>query len=139
MKIRLKKLFGFRSGTPWKSGVAIVYYFVCISFFVIAMITPPLIPAQIRDTAVVKMSSIVLCAWMLTPAIFLSETKMRMKLPFFKDHLGLRSLVGLMITSVLFLYLFMMMEGLHTPAYKEAFEKYIYATFDQFVQAGTVN
>ena len=111
MKIRLKKLFGFRSGTPWKSGVAIVYYFVCISFFVIAMITPPLIPAQRWDTAVVKMSSIVLCAWMLTPAVFLSETKMRMKLPFFKDHLGLRSLVGLMITSVLFLYLFMMMEG----------------------------
>ncbi|MHC1785789.1 MAG: hypothetical protein AB9880_01825 [Christensenellales bacterium] len=139
MKTRLKKLFGFRSGTPWKSGAAVIYYLVCISFLVIAMATPPLIPAQGWDTAVVKLSSIVLFAWMLTPAIFLSETKMRMKLPFFKDHLGSRSLVGLMIVSVLFLYLFMMMEGLHTPAYKEAFEKYIYATFDQFVQAGTVS
>jgi len=137
MKTKLNKLLGFRSGTPWKSGIAVIYYFVCASFLVIAMITPPLIPAGIRDTFIVKLSSFVLFLWMLSPAIFLSDTPMRDKLPFFKDHQSMRSLVGMMIVFVFFLYLFMVVEGLHTPGFKEVFTEYINTTFDMFVEAGT--
>lgn len=132
-----KRLFGFRSGMLWRSGIALVYYFVCISFLVIAMSTPPLIPAETWDAIVVKLSSFVLFLWMLSPAIFLSDTPLREHLPFFKDHQGMRSLVGLMIVFVAFLYLFMLVEKLHSQAYEEVFREYINASFDMFVQAGT--
>ncbi|MEA4897207.1 hypothetical protein ACH6CV_09375 [Bacillota bacterium Meth-B3] len=136
MKITRKNIWGFRSGTPWKSGVALIYYLACAAFLVIAMTTPPLIPAGAWDAAVVKLSSFVLFVWMLSPAIFLSDTPMRGKLPFFKDRRAMRSLVGLMIVFVLFHYLFMAVEGLHTPEYKAAFTKYIGASFDRFIEAG---
>lgn len=136
MNPKWKKLWGFRSGTPWKTGVAVIYYLACIAYLVIAMLTPAPLPAGPRDAAVVKLSSVVLFLWMLSPAIFLSETPLRAKLPFFRDRRRMRSLVGLMIVFVLFQYLFILSEGLHTPAYKEAFTQYISTSFNAFVAAG---
>ena len=137
MNPRLKKLWGFRSGTPWKTGVAVVYYLACLAFLAIAMFTPAPLPAGLRDAAVVKLSSVVLFVWMLSPAIFLSDTPLRDKLPFFRDRRRMRSLVGLMIVFVLFQYLFILSEGLHTPAYREAFTQYIGAAYNTFVAAGS--
>lgn len=125
MKKRLRKCLGFRSGIPWKMTVAAVYYSACIAFLIIAMVTPPLVPAGGWDAFIVKVSSLVLFLWMLSPAIFLSDTPVRDKLPFLKDHIRIRSLVGMMIVFVFFQYLFMIVEGLHSPEYREAFEKYI--------------
>lgn len=137
MKDRLKKVLGFRSGTPWKSTVAVVYYLLCAAYLVIAITTPPLIPADTRDTIIVKLSSFVLFLWMLSPAIFLSNTPLREKLPFFKEHQLLKSVVGLMIVFVLFQYLFMAVEKLHSDEYSETFTQYITESFDTFVEAGT--
>lgn len=137
MKDRLKKVLGFRSGTPWKSTVAVVYYLLCAAYLVIAVITPPVVPADGRDTAIVKLSSFVLFLWMLSPAIFLSNTPLREKLPFFRDHQFMKSLVGLMIVFVLFQYLFMTVEGFHSEEYSKVFSEYISESFDEFVEAGT--
>lgn len=136
MESKLRKVMGFRSAVPWKSGIALIYYLLCFSFFCIAAVTPPLIPAGARDSAVFKLSSLVLLVWMLSPSLFLSETKLRSRLPFFKDRQGLRSLAGLMIVSLIFLYLFMTVEALHTPLYKAEFTQFINTSFEMFVQAG---
>lgn len=125
MKKTLKKCLGFRSGVPWKMVVATAYYLACFAFLLIAMITPPLVPANGWDALIVKVSSIVLFLWMLSPAIFLSDTPLRAKLPFLKEHIRMRSLVGMMIVFVVFQYLFVAVEGLHTPEYKAAFTEYI--------------
>lgn len=129
MKKILKRCFGFRSGTPWKMLVAVVYYFMCCVFLVIAMVTPPLVPADGWDTFVVKLSSFVLFLWMLSSAIFLSETPVRNKLPFFKEHIRIRSLVGLMIVFVIFQYLFMMVEGLHSKEYQGIFNEFLNGSY----------
>lgn len=105
--------------------VAVVYYIACFLFLVIAMVTPPLVPADGWDTFLVKVSSLVLFLWMLSPAVFLSDTPLRDRLPFLKEHIRIRSLVGMMIVFVVFQYLFMAVEGLHSPAYQEAFEAYL--------------
>lgn len=136
MHRNIRKIWGFRSGTPWKSGVALLYDGLCLAFLVISLMTPPLIEAGVRDALIMKLSSLVLFMWMLSPVIFLSDTPLRKNLPFFRDEQPLRSLVGIMIVSVLFLYLFTLVEGLHTPLYKAEFKAYITGAFDMFVQAG---
>lgn len=137
MKKFARKLFGFRSGTPWKKGLAVVYYLACIAFLILAMTTPPLIAAGAKDVSIMRMSSLVLVLMAASPAIFLSDTPMRDFLPFFKDRTLLRSLVGMMIVWLLLLYLFMCSEALHTPEYKAAFTVYIQASFNTFVEAGS--
>lgn len=137
MKRTLRKLLGFRSGTPWKELLAAVYYLACATFLVIGMATPPLIACGPWDTAVVKLSTFVLFLWMLSPAIFLSDTDFRAKLPLFKKRIAMYSLVGLMIVFVLFQYLFTAVEGLHTHEYLDEFRTYISATYEGFVEAGT--
>lgn len=137
MKNVLNRLLGFRSGTPWKKLVAVMYYAMCLGFLAIGMATPPLVPAGAWDTFVVKLSTFVLFLWMLSPAIFLSETPLRDKLPFFKERIGMRSLVGLMIVFVLIQYLFMATESLHTPEYMDVFTEYINASYETFVEAGS--
>lgn len=136
MKDVLKKCLGFRSGTPWKMIVALVYYAACVAFLVIGMITPPLVESNGWDTFMVKLSTFILFLWMLSPAIFLSDTPIRSKLPLFRQKIGMWSLVGLMIVFVLFQYLFMTSESLHTDEYKTAFNTYITESYDMFVEAG---
>lgn len=139
MKHVLKKCWGFRSGTPWKIIVAVIYYAMCAGFLIIGLTTPSLVPANSWDTFVLKLSTIVLFLWMLSPAIFLSDTPLRDILPFFRDRIASRSLVGLMIVFVLFQYLFMASESLHTSEYKEVFSEYITTSYETFVEAGSSN
>ena len=125
MKRKLKNILGFRSGIPWRSIVAVIYYFACFAYLIIAMVTPPLVAAGLWDTLIVKVSSIVIFLWMMSPAIFLSNTPLRDKLPFFKDHLRMQSLVGMMIVFVLFQFLFLAVEGLHSQEYQLLFQEYM--------------
>ncbi len=136
MKAVLKRCLGFRYGTPWKMIVASVYYAACVAFLIIGMITPPLVESNGWDTFVVKLSTFILFLWMLSPAIFLSDTPLWSKLPLFRRKIAMWSLVGLMIVFVLFQYLFMTSESLHTAEYKAAFNKYITESYDMFVEAG---
>jgi len=136
MKKVLKRCLGFRSGTPWKMIVAVVYYAMCAAFLIIAMITPPLVEANGWDTFVVKLSSFILFLWILSPAILLSDTPLRDKLPFFRQRISMWSAVGLMVAFVLFQYLFMTSESLHTAEYKAAFDEYIRAFYGTLMEAG---
>ena len=74
--------------------------------------------------------------WMISPAIVLSDTDWRDRLPLFKDHISVRSLVGLMIVFVLCTYVFRLVESWHTEDYKEKFQTYIDASYQAFIEAG---
>ncbi|MDR2505072.1 MAG: hypothetical protein LBD16_03090 [Oscillospiraceae bacterium] len=137
MNAKLNKLFGFRSGVPWKRGVALVYYLACAAFLIIGMLTPPLIPSGMRDAIVFKLSTFVIFLLLTSPAIFLSDTKIRRKLPLLRDNVGSKSLVGMMIVVVFLFYLFLMAEGLHSKEYAAEFRSFINETFDGFVEAGS--
>lgn len=136
MKKRNRKLLGFRSNTPWKKGVAVIYYAFCFVILIIAMVTPPLIPASLTDTVITKVSSFILVLIFISPALFLSETFLRNFLPFFKTKSFLSSVTGLLIVWAFLMYFFLCAESLHSPEYKTQFNIYITAAFDRFIEAG---
>jgi len=136
MKNKLRVVLGFRSKTPWKMIVACCYYVLCLVILIVGLMTRPPIEANGRDTLVYFVSVLMIFLWMLSPAIFLSNTPLRGKLPLFRKHDALKSLLGMMIVFLLFSYLFAMTESWHSPSYKVAFQAYNEATFNGFVQAG---
>ena len=81
MRKKLKNLLGFRSNTPWKKIVAVLYYLICLTVWVVGLVTPLPIEAGLWDVFVYKLSVTVIFLWMVSPAIFLSETPLRRRLP----------------------------------------------------------
>ncbi len=124
----LNKLFGFRSNVPWKMIVASLWYVLCLVVFVLALGSNPPVPAGTYDVFIWRISLIVIVLWMASPAIFLSETKLRNRLPLLKEHIGMKSFLGYSIIFLLFTYLFAMVLSWHSPEYKVAFNQY-YAQF----------
>jgi len=95
-------------------------------FLITALVTPPLVPADARDAALFKLSSIILFLWMASPAVFLSDTAFRRRLPLFKDRQGSKSLIGMFLVSLLFLNLFIQTERLHSVEYQKEFKAYLF-------------
>lgn len=126
------KLLGFRSGTPWKKAAAVLYYAVCAVVLLAGLFSGPLVEAGAWDGFVYKVSVLVIFAWMLSPAIFLSDTPLRKRLPLFRRYEGRKALLGMMIVFLLFTYLFAMVESWHTPAYKAAVDTYYEAIFARY-------
>lgn len=122
---KLKWLFGFRSGVPWKMIVAVAYYLLGIVVLFFGLFSPPLVPAEGSDLLLYRLTIFVLFLWMESPALFLSDTPLREKLPFFKQKNGMMSLAGMMLVCVIFAYLFATMENLHSQDYKNRFNSYM--------------
>lgn len=133
----LRRLFGFRSGTPWKMILASVYYLACIAFLILAMTTPLLVQGSRSDDQITRLSAFVLFLLLISPAILLSDTGYRDGLPFFKARRVSQSVAGMMAVVVLMLLLFRAVEALHFPVYRETFSAYVRSMFDRFVEAGT--
>lgn len=123
-KKNIKRVLGFRSGTPWKSVVAALYYAVCLFVLFMGAFTPPPVAANLWDTAVMKFSLLVIFLWMLSPALFLSDTPLRKRLPFLKKNTLLDSAVGMVIVFVIFSYLFALSESFHIAEYKQRYRQY---------------
>ena len=136
MKSKLKKLFGFRSNTPWKKIIAVLYYLLCLTILVVGLVTPLSIEAGLWDIFVYKVSVVVIFLWMASPAIFLSDTALRRRLPLFKQNQPVKSLMGMMIVFILFTYLFAMTESWHTPEFKEEFFAYTESAYNEYIIAG---
>lgn len=122
---KLKWLFGFRSGTPWKMIVAVLYYFVGLAILFFGLFSPPLIHAEGRDLLLYRLTILILFLWVESPALFLSDTPLRKKLPFFKQENGMMSLAGMMLVCVIFVYLFATVENFHSEDYKTRFNSYM--------------
>lgn len=130
------KLLGFRSGVPWKKLAAVLYYLLCITVLLCGIMTPPLIPCNAWDAAVFRISACFLSVWMVSPAIVLSNTVLRKRLPLFKAKDFTKSLVGIMLLFVLCSWIFGWIEGWHTESYKNNFEQYITESYKTFVESG---
>lgn len=136
MKGNINRLFGFRSNNPVKKAIAFIYYGLCITFFIMGMSTPSLVEANPYDTGVLRISTFILFLWFISPAIFLSKTLFRNKLPLFKEYRLSASIIGFMLLFVFFHLLFVWVESMHTEEYKLLFNEYITNTFQKFVDAG---
>lgn len=135
VKKHFNKILGFRSKTPWKMIIASLYYVSCVLIFIVLIITPPPVPAGSWDTVVVKISTLIILLWMLSPVVFLSDMPLRDKLPLFKKHTWPDSLIGMIIVFFLFSYLFALSESLHTDIYQVQFKQYIESMYSNFLNA----
>lgn len=122
---RKRWLFGFRSGTPWKKIVAVIYYFLGVVVLFFGLFTPPFIEAGVHDTNIYRITVVILFFWIESPAIFLSDTPIREKLPFFRKRKASQSLVGFMCMSILFVYMFATIDSYHTDEYRNRLNKYM--------------
>lgn len=116
----LRWLFGFRSKTPWKMLLAGLYYLAGLAILTCGLFSPPFVAAEGGDRIIYRISTVILFLWIESPAVFLSDTPLRSRLPFFRDRTLLRSMVGMMIVFVLFAYLFAAVERGHTAQYQNA-------------------
>lgn len=132
-----QKVLGFRTGKPWKKFIAGIYYLLCLVVLWFCVTTTPPVQAEAYDLVIYRLSGLVIVLWMLSPAIFLSETPFRRWLPWFKKRNNLSSLTGLMIVFLFFAYLFAVVDGLHSQEYRQAFSVYIEAAYNAFILAGT--
>ncbi len=124
-KEKLVKLLGFRSGVPYKKILAVLYYLFCLLALVGAVVTPPFIEAGVRDQIVWKISLLVIVVGLLTPAIFLSDTKLKKNLPFLNQDSFMGTIVGMGLVFIIFTIIFSMVSSWHTPDYKERFDEYV--------------
>lgn len=127
---------GFRSGTPWKKIVVVLYYGVCLLVFAFGLTTRPPIIMGGWDFFVYKASSIVIFLWMISPAVFLSNTPLRKKIPLLNDNDPFKAFWCMVIILMLFSYLFAMTESWHSPEYKEAFAAYNKSLLEPNLSAG---
>ena len=132
MKKKLRNLWGFRSNTPWKMLLAVVYYAAALVFLWIGFTTPIPYEAGAYDTFIYRVCVVIIFVGLLSPAIFLSKTPMRRYLPLFRYNVGSMSFLGMMIVFLLFVYLFAAVDDLHTPAYKQAYTEYYESLYEAY-------
>ena len=136
MKQAIKKLLGFRSGNPLKMTVALAWYLLCLVVLFFGLTTPVPVTAGAYDGGIYRLSGVILFLWMLSLAVFLSDTPLRQYLPLFRKRQTGFSVMGMMIVFVFFAYLFASVESLHSAAYQEMFNTYIQSAYQAFVEAG---
>ena len=105
MKQAIKKLLGFRSGNPLKMTVALAWYLLCLVVLFFGLTTPVPVTAGAYDGGIYRLSGVILFLWMLSPAVFLSDTPLRQYLPLFRKRQTGFSVMGMMIVFVFFAYL----------------------------------
>lgn len=137
MKKTLHKLLGFRSQKPWKMIVAVIWYLLSLALLILAVGTPPPVAAGAYDTGIYYLTAIIIWLWMISPAIFMSDTFLRQGIPFFRNQTRLSSLAGMMVVFIFFAYLFASVDSLHTDQYKQAFAAYSEAAYQTVVDIGS--
>lgn len=122
------RLLGFRSNVLLKKIIAVAYYLAGLAILVLGLVTPPpFVPAGTAapwDLAVYKFSMVFMYIWIMTPAIFLSESPLRRNLPFFRDKQRFRSIAGMVFVLAAFGFLFMYIQMLYTPEFRAAIDQF---------------
>lgn len=132
----IKKVLGFRSGNILKIIIATIWYLMSFILLFYVIYTVPPVKANVYDVRIYKLSGLILYIWMLSPAIFLSNTCFRNHMPLFRSYSPTSSLMGMMIVFLFFAYLFASVESLHSPEYQKVFNSYIESAYQQFVDVG---
>lgn len=127
----LQRVFGFRSGTSWKSTVAVIYYIACLAAYGILLTTPPLVECGLRDRIVLRISVTILFIWAMSPALLMSDTPLRERLPLFRRNSPTGDLCGMLVACLIFVYLFAWSESFHTKAYKIHMGEYLQTAYAQ--------
>ena len=121
-----KRLLGFRSNKTWKKLLSVLYLvFWCLMLFA-SLIEAKEGQITTYDFVINKIFSALMVLMLLSPYIFLSNTKLREKLPLFKKHKAGKSFGGMLIVLVCFFVLIGIVNSMHSEEYKADMENHAY-------------
>ena len=123
---KCNKLLGFRTDKTWKKVISISYLIFCFVFFVFAITGERKGQITSYDYWINKTSYLVLSLAPFSPYIFLSDTKLRNKLPLFNKHSTTASIGGLLIVLVALFILFGVIDSAHSDEYKADMKNHAY-------------
>ena len=121
-------MLGFRSNKLWKKIVSISYLCICGLIFVASMFIGRAGQITVYDHIIDKIFYALLTVWLITPYMFLSNTKLRAKLPLFRQCTRRASILGMTIVSVVIFVLFAITFALHSPEYQADMANHAYIT-----------
>ena len=98
---KLSKLLGFRTNTAWKKVLSILYLIFCLLYLISVIFAEKYVNITNYDFMISQICDFLIFVIMISPYIFLSNTKFRDKLPLFKKHTQGASLAGLLIITVI--------------------------------------
>lgn len=95
------KLLGFRTNKIWKKIVSILYLIFCFIYLLAVICTDKYVNITNHDFIISQICDSMIFVIMITPYIFLSNTKFRNILPLFKKHSIGASAIGLIIVTII--------------------------------------
>ena len=118
---KFNKIFGFRTNTLWKKIIVSLCYLFCFLFIMLSIDDMPEIHANIYDTIIYKVSTIIISASFL---ILLSDFKFKNNIPILKTKKWWSNLIGFSIIFILIICCSNVISLFHTKDYKIRYEEY---------------
>lgn len=118
-----RKLWGFRSGKPWKS-VCVIGFFCALYLVFVLTLMPPII-AGTHDQLVYKAVRACLFAAAVLPVLFLSDFAWCARLPFFSSPRASQRVLGTAVLAALLVCLGANLMYLHTPEYRTELTRHV--------------
>lgn len=116
-KYKNRKLLGFRSNKVWKKILSVLYMIFCLIMF-LACFSGRQGKITTYDFFIEKLFEFVLLLCFITPYIFLSNTKLRQKLPLFKKYKAGASAGGLAIVIFVLVITIGIVNSQHSAEYQ---------------------
>lgn len=110
-------LLGFRSNSKIKNIISVVYLIYVGLMFLSVVFSSPQGKITEHDFQISRISDMIMCVIMISPYIFLSNTKFRSKLPLFKKNKAVLSIIGMCIVIIPIFLFGSYVESLHSEEY----------------------
>lgn len=120
------KLLGFRSNKIWKKVISIAYLFFWGLIFLVIMTDGKYPNLETKDFVINKISDLVIFLFFLSPYIYLSDTKIREKLPLLRKRKLWATLLFFILLFIITVFLNSAILDLHTTEYLADMENHAY-------------
>ncbi|MDO5569156.1 MAG: MBL fold metallo-hydrolase [bacterium] len=124
MKI-FNKLWGIKSDKWWIKALAIVYYFWCLILVVVSLNAAPEIYANIYDLFIYKSSKLLIALSFFVPTLFISDFKIKEKIPIIKKKKWWTDFLGFIIIFILILCCSKLVNMCHSNDYLQRYDEYL--------------
>lgn len=120
------KLLGFRTNKIWKKIVSILYLIFCFIYLLAVICTEKYVNITNHDFIISQICDSMIFVIMITPYIFLSNTKFRNILPLFKKHNIGASAIGLIIVTIIIGIISGVIDAAHSEEFLNDRENHAY-------------
>lgn len=121
------KLLGFRTNKIWKKIVSILYLIFCFIYLLGVIGTEKYVNITNHDFIISQICDSLIFVIMITPYIFLSNTKFRNILPLFKKHSIGASTIGLIIVTIIIGVISGIIDASHSEEFLNDRENHAYS------------